>query len=234
MCDSLDISACEMLLSFPPGTLRSLSPGRVAMTGSHTAEFVERPPEPELDKTIVLLRRFRAGDLRARDRLIERYLPLLTRWARTRSLGTARDLSLSGSDFIQDTFVRALENLDGFEPTREGAFLAYLHTIFTNLVRDAWRKSQRRPQRTDLSESMEGSERSPIDAAISAETMERYWAALERLSERQREAVILRVEFDYSFEEVARAIDASSAEAARKLVTRALPRIAKWMGGKGT
>ena len=50
------------------------------------------------------------------------------------------------------------------------------------------------------------------------------------LGERDREAVILRVEFGYSHEEIAEAIGSPSANAARMTVARALVRLAEEMG----
>jgi RNA polymerase sigma-70 factor (ECF subfamily) len=62
--------------------------------------------------------------------------------------------------------------------------------------------------------------------------MERYEEALGALDERQREAVILRIEFGYSHEEVAEALGAPSANAARMIVTRALVRLSELLDGR--
>jgi RNA polymerase sigma-70 factor (ECF subfamily) len=62
--------------------------------------------------------------------------------------------------------------------------------------------------------------------------LERYEEALLSLEERQREAVILRLEFDYSHEEVAQAVGCPSANAARMLVSRALLRLAEILDGR--
>ena len=56
-----------------------------------------------------------------------------------------------------------------------------------------------------------------------------YEAALQELTEDQREAVILRIEFGMSFPEVAEAMGKPSPNAARMLVVRALVHLAERM-----
>ena len=47
---------------------------------------------PALETTHQLVDRIREGDHAARERLIRRYLPLLTRWAHGRLPGSARGM----------------------------------------------------------------------------------------------------------------------------------------------
>jgi RNA polymerase sigma-70 factor (ECF subfamily) len=70
---------------------------------------------------------------------------------------------------------------------------------------------------------------SPLEAAIGAQTLERYEAALTRLTEEDREAVVTRVEFGLSYAEVAEALGKPSADAARMTVVRALLKLAREM-----
>jgi len=116
------------------------------MARNDTNEPRNRPRESELETTVSLLQRYRAGDLRARDRLIERYRPILSRWVLSCPPRVRHDAAVSGRDLVQETFVRALKNLDELELRREGAFLAWLRTIFLTLVRQLWRDSERRPE----------------------------------------------------------------------------------------
>ena len=62
----------------------------------------------------VLLDRARAGDNQALDRLFERYLPRLQRWARGRLPVWARDLA-DTHDLVQDTLLRTFKRIDGFD-----------------------------------------------------------------------------------------------------------------------
>lgn len=178
--------------------------------------------------TAVLLERIRAGDEAARERLIARYLEPLQRWAAGRLPRYARD-AVDTNDLVQVTFLRALNRLDRFEPRHDGAFLAYLRRILLNCIRDEIRRSVRHPDRVELPAQQPNPGVSPLEAAIGSETLERYETALGTLSERQQEAVILRLELDFSHEKVAEAIGAPSPNAARMTVARAVDRLAELM-----
>lgn len=182
-----------------------------------------------LESTATLLQRARLGEDGARDRLFSRYLPILRRWAHGRLPGYARG-TIDTDDLVQITLLRSLDHLDSFEPHREGAFLAYLRRILINRLRDEIRAKARGPEDQpldSLDEELQGSLPSAIEDAIGRQVVEQYEAALERLEERQREAIIARIEFGYSHEQVAEAIDAPSANAARMVVSRALVRLAE-------
>lgn len=185
---------------------------------------------PDLESTALLLDRARDGDDAARERLMTRYLPILHRWARGRLPSYARDLAET-ADLVQTTLTRALDNLDHFESRGEGAFLGYLRHILLNAVRDEVRRAGRRPGHDPLPDTVATREPSALERAIGRERMERYEDGLARLDERQRQAVVLRLEFGYSHAEVAEAVDAPSANAARMVVSRALLRLAELIGG---
>ena len=64
---------------------------------------------------------------------------------------------------------------------------------------------------------------------LERERLDRYESGLTRLPADQREAVILRLEMDYSHAEIAAALGRPSADAARMLVARALVALAEAM-----
>ena len=66
---------------------------------------------------------------------------------------------------------------------------------------------------------------SPLESTLSQENVRAYEEALARLPPRQQEAVMLRVEMGFSYEEVAAAVGNPSANAARMMVVRALRRL---------
>ena len=68
----------------------------------------------DADTTIDLLRRVQLGDDDARDRLLERLLPPLRRWAHGRLSGPLRGAHET-SDLVQETALKVLPKLDGFE-----------------------------------------------------------------------------------------------------------------------
>jgi DNA-directed RNA polymerase specialized sigma24 family protein len=61
--------------------------------------------------------------------------------------------------------------------------------------------------------------------AVGADAVRRYEAALAQLRPRDREAVVGRIELQWSYEELAEAFGVASPEAARSIVTRALARL---------
>src|SRR5262249_34841322 len=160
----------------------------------------------------------RLGDHGAREALAGRYSKLLQQWAHGRLPRTARDLVDTG-DLVQITLINALKHLGDFEPRREGAFLAYVRRILLNQIRDHVRRAKRRPVHEPVDADLEDEGvRSPLEEIIGREDVARYEQALERLSDRQREAVILRVELGLRYRDVAEALGTSSVNAARMIV----------------
>jgi RNA polymerase sigma-70 factor (ECF subfamily) len=191
-------------------------------------------PEPSgeqpLESTSALLQRARGGDDSARNRLFERYLPSFQRWAHGRLPRHMRGVTET-NDLVQVTLMRAFQHIESFEPRREGSFLAYLRQILMNLVRDEIRRANVRPQSVELGDSLRQPGPSPLEDAVTAERIETYEAALEKLPERTREAVVLRLELGFTYAQVAEAISSPSANAARMLISRALLQMAEGTDG---
>lgn len=185
-------------------------------------------PDPG-QSTATLLARVRAGDAAAREQLCATYLPLLMRWAHGRLPPRARDL-VETSDIVQSTLLRALANVDGFEPRHQGAFMAYLRTVLLNVVRNEIRRSTRRGESVEL-ESAVAARDSVLSQAVGADLLWDYERALAELAPDWRTAVILRLEFGLEFEEIAEAMERPSANAARMLVVRALADLSARLGG---
>jgi len=182
----------------------------------------------ELESTFLLIEQIRAGDKSALDRLLRRFLPLLTRWASGRLPRGARDLS-DTEDLVQETIISALRHLDHIEIRGEGALQAYLRRAVLNRIRDELRRHGRRGLVETLDENVRAKEDSPLEIAIGNEALERYEAALSRLSSGDREAVIARIELGQTYAEIASVLGKPSTEAARMAVNRALARLARLM-----
>ena len=186
------------------------------------------------ESSLELLARIRAGDGRARDELVARYLPRLRRWATGRLPAWARERN-DTDDLVQDTVIRSLGKLEGFEPHHEGALQAYLRQALINRVRDEVRRVNRYPAPTGIDEHEEHADRSasPLDEAIGREAVERYEGALQRLRPEERELIIARVEMQQGYAQIAATHGKSSPDAARMAVTRALVRLAEEMDVEG-
>ncbi len=125
--------------------------------------------------------------------------------------------------------MRALDQVRGFEPRREGAFLAYLRQILLNQVRDEVRRARKMPRCEPLSEEHPHDGWSPLEEVIGGGTLKAYEVALAKLPAEHREAVVLRIELGFTHQQVAEAVGSPSANAARMLVVRALVRLAELM-----
>ena len=185
-------------------------------------------PGEGLESTAVLLVRARAGDRDAREALAGRYYAILLRFAHGRLPSNARGM-VETDDLVQTTVVRALAHIDAFEPRREGAFLAYLRRILINQIRDEMRRAARAPGFDEADERLDDPRPSPLEELVGKESLERFEAALAMLREREREAVILRVELGFGHQEVADALGIPSATAARMCVSRAIAKLADHM-----
>jgi RNA polymerase sigma-70 factor (ECF subfamily) len=180
------------------------------------------------DASVDLLIKAQAGDDEALNRLLARYLPRLLRWASGRLPASGRSMIDTG-DLVQDAIISALRHLNAIEIRTDGALHAYLRQAVNNRIIDAYRRAGRRPGREELPEDAVGADASPLEVAIGAEALERYETALARLSEDDRRAIVLRVEFGYDYTELAAELGKPSVDAARMAVTRALARLAQEM-----
>lgn len=193
----------------------------------------DRPSTPDvsssrLASTFELIRRAQRGDDKALDTLFARHLGPLQRWASGRLPRSARDLA-DTDDLVQDTLLRTLKRLEGFEPRRVGALQAYLRQAVLNRLRDELRRKQRAPKRIGMEKvEVEGGE-SPLEEAIGREAVESYEKALARLRPQDREAIIGRIELGLSYSDLAEALAKPTADAARKTAKRALLRLAEEM-----
>jgi RNA polymerase sigma-70 factor (ECF subfamily) len=177
------------------------------------------------DTTTRLMTRAQAGDADALNELFERHVPLLSRWARGRLPGWARDLA-DTHDLVQETVLQTFKNVRGFESRGKGALRAYLRQALLNRVRNEIRRVSRRPAIEELDERAPSQESSPLQGAIRQEQHERYEAALYRLRDSERELIVARLEMGLTYEEMAEAFGKPSWNAARMAVARALIRLA--------
>lgn len=183
---------------------------------------------PELsESTADLLGLCRAGNDAARNRLMRRFLPILRTWAHGRLPQYAR-ANAGTDDLVQLTLVRSLNHLEDFVPEREGAFLAYLRTIFLNQLRDEIRRTVRAPQQTPLDEMIAlAAPGSPLEEAVGQQALQAYEQALAELNPLDREATLMRLEFGYQYAEIAADLGIPSANAARMRIGRAVSRLAE-------
>jgi RNA polymerase sigma-70 factor (ECF subfamily) len=181
------------------------------------------------ESTVALIRRIRAGDADARERLLRRFLPLLQRWAHGRLPRHVRDMQET-DDLVQVTLVKALGQLDHFESAGPGAFLAYLRQALLNQVRDEIRRHARRPEHAEMDVELSDPDAPAlIEQIVGGERVRAYEQALAALPKRQQGLIVMRVEFGMSYPEIAAEVDGTP-DAVRVMVARAIVQLSKLLG----
>ena len=194
-------------------------------SGHPTDDTSSAEPKVPADGTFSLLERARGGDREALEILFARHIPTLRRWASGRLPRWTRDIA-DTQDLVQDTVLQVFKRVEAFEPRGDGALQAYLRQAVMNRIRNEFRSKRRRPSFESLDEQAPANHTSPLEAAIRQEQLDRYDAALSRLSERERDLIVARVEVGLTYEEIAEALGKLSWNAARMATARALLRLA--------
>jgi RNA polymerase sigma factor (sigma-70 family) len=175
------------------------------------------------EPTIELLLKAQSGEVGAVEAILERSLPRLRRWAHGRLPAVARG-HLDTNDVIQDAVFQVLRRIDVFEPRHVNAMQAFLRRTVTNRICDEMRRLSRHPRPIALVDDHPGDGISPQEAAIQAETYQRYRDTLPRLRPRDRALVIARIEMQWSYAEIAERFRMTTDAAARMAARRALRR----------
>jgi RNA polymerase sigma factor (sigma-70 family) len=200
----------------------------VVTTPTRTKTDGDREPEPIAllsdEPTIELVVRAKTGDRSALEALLERCLPPLKRWAHGRLPAIARG-RMDTSDLVQEAALHAIGRLDQFEPRHVGAMQAYLRQSVINRIRDELRRVGRQPEPVELPEDQPGDLTSPLEAAIKVEAYAHYREALSKLSSKDREMIVARIEVQWSLAEIAHRFGLSTVNAARMAVGRAVRKL---------
>ncbi len=138
-------------------------------------------------------------------------------------------ISLSGNvdkadDLVQETLVKALANIDSFEP---GTNLpAWLFTILRNLFRSEYRKRKREVEDSEGRFAQMLSTRPEQSSRLEYKEFQK---ALAKISADQREALILAVASGFSYEEAAQ-ICGCAVGTIKSRVNRARAKLAEMLG----
>jgi RNA polymerase sigma-70 factor (ECF subfamily) len=186
------------------------------------------PMPQDVESSLELLGRARNGDRESLERLCARYLPRLKRWAHGRLPPWPRG-PLATDDLVQEALLRTLAHIGDFEPRHEAALQAYVRQALMNRIRDEIRRAGRRPAAGELPSQHPDESPSPLEQTIGRQAVERYEAALARLKEEDRAAIVAKLELGGSYQELAESLGKPSADAARMAVSRALVRLAEEM-----
>jgi RNA polymerase sigma-70 factor (ECF subfamily) len=160
---------------------------------SRSEARTERPGEPS-HMEAAWVRSAQRGDRRAMDALVRQHQDRV--YTFLYRLTNDRDLAL---DLTQDTFLKAFKGLKGF---KAGAAMGpWLLAIARNCFRDQLRQARHDP----LEEGEAGAE-DPALSRLDADTG--IMEALARVPSPLREALVLRHIEDFSYEQIAEALEA--------------------------
>ena len=187
-----------------------------------------RGSDERISSSLTLLELAQAGDQAALETLVARYRPRLERWTSGRLPRWARDIA-DTQDLVQETLFQTFKRIESFENRGDGALQAYLRHAILNRIREELRRWKRRPHKVDFDSQAEDDDRSPLEAAIGREALDRYERALAALRPEDRELIVARVELGYTNQEIADLLNKPSANAARMALERAIVRLAKEM-----
>jgi len=148
-----------------------------------------------MDDDISLLERYAAGEREAFDELVRRHQkPLYSMLYR---MVSDHD---DAADILQKAFVKAFTGLAGFE--RRSSFKTWLYQIAINLAKNLYRDRSRAAY-VPIDDVIIKREPRTLDGLIASENRQLLRKALGGLPEKQRLTLLLRVQENKKFEEIA-------------------------------
>jgi len=187
---------------------------------------VQAVPDPlERCSTIDLVDRARDGSQEALEIVCRRCLKALSRFAAGRLPRRVRGM-LETQDLVSEALQKGLSRLNEIDLREPGALMAYLRKTLNNLIVDKVRAADRRPTPVSLDERQMDDTLSPLERALEQEQLALFDEALLGLKTRDAALVMLRIEQQASYEEIAIELAVPTANAARLAVRRALYKLA--------
>lgn len=176
------------------------------------------------------------GEQSAFRRLADRYQPRLERLV-TRRLPFDLARRVDAQDLVQEIMARTVKGAEGFSDRGPGSLWAWVRGISGHVLNDVWRRQDRNPVGdVDVDNSLhhpEAEDESPLGRLVEDERGQLLLAEIGKLKERERKAILLRLESGMSFQAVATALGYASPDAARMSVGRALRQVAERLGTIG-
>lgn len=145
----------------------------------------------------LLIWRLKSGSKEALRRIYEKYEGDLL----TLAANLLVDVS-AAEDVVQDVFTGFVQSIERFE--LRGSLKGYLATCVANRARDCLRKKQR--QRTiavNEAQQVQSEADGPIQLIINSEELQRLRLAMTELPYEQREVIVLHLQADMKFRQIA-------------------------------
>lgn len=153
-----------------------------------------------MDADINLIKRYLTGDEAAVDELVTKYQKQIYAFVyrMTEDIEDAKDLT-------QKTFIKAFNGIKGFK--KKSSFKTWLYQIAINTSINHLR--QNKHKKTELEDSLAEDNKGALTTIIENEKRGLIKIAIDKLPERQRLAIVLRVYEELSCSETAKAMGCS-------------------------
>ena len=177
---------------------------------------------------LTLISRFKSGDESAFNGIVLAYQDRIYGLCR-RLLGNAHD----AEDAAQDTFVKAFQNLNKFQP--QASLYTWLYRIAVNTCLDYRRKPffeslfRRTGEGEEFQYDQPTGEPSPERIAESRQMEQALWKSLAKLSQKLRMVIVLKELEGLSYEEIADVLDISLGTV-KSRISRAREELLELMG----
>jgi RNA polymerase sigma-70 factor (ECF subfamily) len=176
-----------------------------------------------MDEDLELINRTAAGEREAFNELVMKYQKPLYRLA-YRMVGNHED----ASDLLQKAFVKAFTGLRSFE--RRSSFKTWLYQIAINLAKNVYR-DRARIEQTSIDDVVIKRNPRTLENLIKNESRLLLRQALAGLPEKQRLTLMLRIQDEKKFQEIAD-IMKCSVGTSKANYHHAVQKLKKMMGGK--
>ena len=179
-------------------TLCAWPENRIALLAMNEADSIDPIPS---EREVSLMERIASGDQSAMEELIELWKMPIFRFF-LRSLNHHED----AEDLTQRVFIRIYRSSERYLP--QAKFSTWIFTIARNLLIDEIKKRKRRPQMV-FDEYIE--KVGDVDGERSAELTEILMKHLDTIPENHRTALLLRVQRELSYREIAEVMQTTEA-----------------------
>jgi RNA polymerase sigma-70 factor (ECF subfamily) len=166
---------------------------------------MKNPTNPDMDQDLDLITRTAEGEREAFNELVLKYQkPLYS--LLYRMVSNHEDTA----DLLQKTFVKAFTGLVGFE--RRSSFKTWLYQIAINLAKNVYR-DRSRAEHVNIDDVVIRRNPRTVETLIAKEARQQLKEALTGLPEKQRMTLLLRIQEDKKFEEIAEIMKCSTGTA---------------------
>jgi RNA polymerase sigma-70 factor, ECF subfamily len=177
-----------------------------------------------MDEDLDLINRTEAGEREAFDDLVKKYQKPL--YALLYRMVSSHD---DASDLLQKTFIKAFTGLRSFE--RRASFKTWLYQIAINLAKNVYR-DRGRVEYVHIDDVIIRKNPRTLETLIHNESRQQLRKALVSLPEKQRLTLLLRIQEEKKFEEIAEIMECTVGTA-KANYHHAVQKLKLMMGEKG-